>query len=420
MRRTVAFLLAGGMGSRLNILGWLRAKPAVPFGGNYRIIDFTLSNVMHSQINAVGILTQYRPHSLMDHIGDGSAWDLIGRTRTATILPPSTGIKDQDWYRGTADSVAQNMNFAEKYNAERILVLSGDHIYKMDYTPMVEFHKKKKALVTIAMMQVPWEDTHHFGIGIVDEKNRIIDWEEKPKKARNNLASMGIYVFDIDFLRSALEVRSGHDFGKHIIPAALDSQRVFAFRFQGYWADVGTLHSYWQTSMDILDSRSGLHLQQWKVHTNMQERGMIGDRPPFRVGKTALIRNSLISNGCVVEGTVINSILSPGVHIKKQTCVHDSILMQDCLVEQGACLYSVIADKRSRIGAHAQIGVGDSHIPNRQFPDHLFSGLTVIGKEAVLPDNIVVGKNSIVEPQVKPDCATQEIYSEGSTIANHA
>ncbi|MBN1542885.1 NTP transferase domain-containing protein [candidate division KSB1 bacterium] len=416
MRRTVAFLLAGGMGSRLNILGWLRAKPAVPFGGNYRIIDFTLSNVMHSKINAVGILTQYRPHSLMHHIGDGSAWDLTGRTRTAAILPPSTGMDDQDWYRGTADAVAQNMNFALHYQAEQILVLSGDHIYKMDYTPMVEFHKQKKACATIAMMRVPWEETRHFGVGIVDGVDRIIDWEEKPGKARNNLASMGVYVFDADFLKEALENRSGHDFGKNIIRDAIANGGVYAFHFQGYWADVGTLHSYWQTNMDILNPESGLHLHQWKVRTNLEESGIIGDRPPFRTNKTAVIRNSLISNGCSIEGTVINSILSPGVRVEKHACVRDSILMQDCVVERGASLFDVIADKRSHVGAHGRVGVGDPHKPNCRFPDHLFTGLTIIGKDVVLPETIQLGRNTIVAPQVRPEDLVDRDYPEGSTL----
>ncbi|HOZ22240.1 MAG TPA: sugar phosphate nucleotidyltransferase, partial [bacterium] len=250
MRNTVAFLLAGGMGSRLNILGWMRAKPAVPFGGCYRLIDFTLSNAMYSGVQQIGILTQYRPYSLMGHIGSGESWDLVGRSRCAKILPPSTGIDDYDWYRGTADAVAQNMQFVHHYNAERLLVLSGDHIYRMNYAPMVEFHKEKKAHITIAMMRVPWEETRHFGIGITNKEQRIIEWEEKPEKAKSNLASMGVYVFDVAYLEEALANRTGHDFGKNIIRDAIKARDVYAYPFEGYWADVGTIKAYWQASME--------------------------------------------------------------------------------------------------------------------------------------------------------------------------
>ncbi|HQI48020.1 MAG TPA: sugar phosphate nucleotidyltransferase [bacterium] len=287
MRNTVALLLAGGMGSRLNILGWMRAKPAVPFGGCYRLIDFTLSNAMYSGIQQIGILTQYRPYSLMGHIGSGESWDLIGRSRSAKVLPPSTGIDDYDWYRGTADAVAQNMQFVHRYQAERLLVLSGDHIYRMNYAPMVAFHKEKKAHITIAMMRVPWEETRHFGIGITNKEQRIIEWEEKPEKAKSNLASMGVYVFDVEYLEDALAKRSGHDFGKNIIRDAIKTKNVYAYPFEGYWADVGTIKAYWQASMDILLPESGLRLQEWGVRTNFDEEGLKGDRPPVHIGSEA-------------------------------------------------------------------------------------------------------------------------------------
>ena len=398
MRNTVAFLLAGGMGSRLNILGWMRAKPAVPFGGCFRLIDFTLSNAMYSGVQQIGILTQYRPYSLMGHIGSGEAWDLVGRSRCAKVLPPSTGIDDFDWYRGTADAVAQNMQFVRHYGAERLLVLSGDHIYRMNYAPMVEFHKEKKAHITIAMMKVPWEETRHFGIGITNRESRIVDWEEKPEKAKSNLASMGVYVFDVNYLEEALAKRSGHDFGKNIIRDAIAAREVYAYPFEGYWADVGTIKAYWQASMDILLPESGLRLQDWGVRTNYDEEGLKGDRPPARIGSGARVSNSLISSGCVIEGMVQNSILSPGVRVAKGAEVIDSVIMHDSTIEAGARVFRVIADKFARIGAHSQTGGEEAGEPNEKYPEHLFSGLTVVGKRASIPDHARIWANSIVEP----------------------
>ncbi|MBN2357605.1 glucose-1-phosphate adenylyltransferase [candidate division KSB1 bacterium] len=416
MRNTVAFLLAGGMGSRLNILGWMRAKPAVPFGGCYRLIDFTLSNAMYSGVKQIGILTQYRPYSLMGHIGSGEAWDLVGRTRCAKILPPSTGIDDYDWYRGTADAVAQNIGFATRYDAKRVLVLSGDHIYKMNYAPMVEFHKEKNARITIAMMPVPWEETRHFGTGITDKAQRIIDWEEKPEKAKSNMASMGVYVFDVDFLIQALKDRSGHDFGRHVIQDAIKDRNVFAYRFQGYWADVGTLNAYWQASMDILNPDSGLRLGEWTVRTNYDDESSQGDRTPARVGPHARVSNSVLSAGCVVDGLVSNSILSPGVRIEKDVQVHDSVIMQDSVIHSGAVLNQVIADKNVVVEADACIGGGDSEQPNEKFPQHLYSGLTVLGKNAHIPPKIKIFANTIVEPLANDSSFGHINLSVGSYI----
>jgi len=416
MRNTVAFLLAGGMGSRLNILGWMRAKPAVPFGGCYRLIDFTMSNIMHSGIRQVGILTQYQPYSLMDHISSGEAWDLIGRTRQAKILPPAIGIDDYSWYRGTADAVAQNLNFAEQRDARRVLVLSGDHIYKMDYAPMVNFHLAKRAEITIAMLKVSWEDAHHFGIGIVDGESRIVEWEEKPEKAHSNLASMGVYVFNFDFLKESLDKRTGHDFGKNIINDAISKNRVYAYLFDGYWADVGTLQAYWKSNMDILKADSGLNLHDWSVRTNIEEEGMRGDRPPVKIAKQAIIKNSLVSPGSVIEGTVVNSILSPGVRVGRNARVVDSVIMHDAVIEKGAELNEAIADKRTHLGVGCHIGIGDALQPNQKYPDHLFSGLTIIGKDATVPPKCKIYKNSIVEPQTTAECFKGQALVPGSYI----
>lgn len=416
MRNTVAFLLAGGMGSRLNILGWMRAKPAVPFGGCYRLIDFTLSNAMYSGIRQIGILTQYRPYSLMGHIGSGESWDLVGRSRCAKILPPSTGIDDYDWYRGTADAVAQNMQFVHHYNAERLLVLSGDHIYRMNYAPMVEFHKEKKAHITIAMMRVPWEETRHFGIGITNKEQRIIEWEEKPEKAKSNLASMGVYVFDVAYLEEALANRTGHDFGKNIIRDAIKARDVYAYPFEGYWADVGTIKAYWQASMEILQPEAGLRLQEWGVRTNFDEEGLKGDRPPSRIGSQARVVNSLVAAGCHIDGYVQNSILSSGVRVEKGAEVIDSVIMQDSCIGAGARLFRVIADKNACFGAGAVVGGEEADDPNEKYPEHLYSGLTVIGKRAAIPEGIKIAANTIVEPHADASSFASITLGVGSYV----
>ncbi|NOY61360.1 MAG: NTP transferase domain-containing protein [Calditrichaeota bacterium] len=415
MRDCVAFLLAGGMGSRLNILAKTRAKPAVPFGGNYRIIDFTLSNIMHSGIDQVGILTQYQPYSLMQHIRSGEAWDFIGRSRSARILPPSTGINASDWYRGTADAVAQNLNFAKRFNARQVLVLSGDHIYHMDYRPMMRFHKKRKADITVAMMHVPWRDTKHFGIATVDRDQRILDWQEKPDLAKNNLASMGVYVIEMKYLERVLQNAKGFDFGKNIIHDAVINDRVFAYPFDGYWADVGTLRAFWNSNMDILRRDSGLNLCQWHVRTNLDDEGHVADRLPTRFGKNAQIKNSLISFGCFVDGQVIHSILSPGVRIEKGARVIDSVIMHDVVVKQKAQLTEVIADKRAYFGAQSEIGVGEASQPNEKFPKHIFTGLTVIGKAAQIPAMTKLYRNTIIEPF----CGKDVIAAQGLHVGSY-
>lgn len=416
MISNLVMLLAGGVGSRLSILGHARAKPAVPFGGMYRIIDFTLSNIMNSGLDFVGVLTQYKPLSLMEHIGTGAPWDFIGRSRGAKILPPRTGQKDSDWYKGTADAVRQNIDFIENRHPERILILSGDHIYKMDYAELIHFHKKKKADLTIGMMPVPWEDTIHFGIAITDKDNRIIDWEEKPAKARNNLASMGIYVFNADYLLNMLRSHKEHDFGKDIIPAALKKDRVFAYPFEGYWRDVGTIKAYWDANMDLLDPRSGLNLANWGVRTNVEEEGRLGDRPPVRISSKSLVTNSVMSPGCVIEGTVVNSILSPGVYVAAGAKVVDSVVMHDSRILAGAEVAECILDKKVVVGEQAVLGTGSAQIANKENPHHLACGLIVVGKGAEIPPRFRVGKNSILYPLLKADDYLSSEIAPGETV----
>ncbi len=415
MRKTVAMLLAGGKGTRLNILARMRAKPAVPFGGIYRIIDFTMSNVMNSGFNHVGILTQYKPLSLMEHIGTGHAWDLVGRTRDAKILPPRTGEKDSDWYKGTADAIAQNLDYIRGHKPERVLILSGDHIYKMDYSKMVKHHKDKNADLTIAMMEVPIKDAHQFGIGITNSEDRIIEWEEKPKEPKSNLASMGIYVFNSESLYKYLgPERCGNDFGKEIIAKMINEANVFAYRFKGYWRDVGTLQSYWDANMDLLDASSGIELEKWGVRTNM-DVGRIGDRPPARVLAGAKVVDSIISPGCVIEGEVSNCIISPGVIVKKGALLHGSVIMHDVVVGENSTLDNIISDKEVVIGKGCLIGYGSSEVPNQRHPTHLGTGLTILGKGAVIPDGTKIGRNVIIHPLVKATKVPKEVAS-GTTI----
>ncbi len=403
MRDVLAVLLAGGVGSRLNILVRKRAKPAVPFGGIYRIIDFTLSNAANSDLSCVAVLTQYKPLSLMDHIGDGASWDLSGRTREVRILPPKTGEKDWDWYRGTADAVRQNLDFITRRPSREVLILSGDHVYYMDYRQLVRFHREKRAQVTVAMMPVPWEETHHFGIAITDEEGRIIDWEEKPAKARSNLASMGVYVFDTAYLIRVLQEVKEEDFGMHVLPHALKTARVFAYPFHGYWRDVGTLEAYFQANMDLLRPESGLNPEAWGVMTNVMSLGHDYDRPPTQVLCSGRVENSVVSPGCVIAGEVKNSVLSPGVKVEEGALVQDSIIMHDSVVAKGAKLKRVIVDKEVYVGPEAQIGFGDPQVINRHFPKHLFSGLTVIGKAAKIPGGAKIGTNCVVFPEVRPE-----------------
>ncbi|MGB9691320.1 MAG: glucose-1-phosphate adenylyltransferase family protein [Candidatus Sumerlaeaceae bacterium] len=417
----VAMLLAGGQGSRLSILSQHRAKPAVPFGGSYRIIDFTLSNVMHAEIPYIGILTQYKPYSLMEHFGNGEWWGFAGRGRVGRILPPATGEEDSDWYAGTADAVWQNRNFLARFSPELVLVLSGDHIYQMDYADLIAFHRERKAELTIAMQRVPWEDTSRFGVALTDERGRIVQFQEKPKSNPiSNLASLGIYVFDTDVLlrrlaEDAENNQSKHDFGMNVIPSMLDRDRVYAYEFSGYWRDVGTIQSYWDANMESLDPRSGLDLVEWRVRTNYYD-----PRPqnelPARIGPQARISNSYVPRGCVVEGVVEHSILFPGVHVERDAVVRDSIVMNNSYIAQGCAIERAILDKNVRVEQCCRIGTSETSIPNKDFPHLLDSGLVVVGKNSHLPAGMEIGKNVLICPDVEPQDFTSGKLDSGMTV----
>lgn len=413
MKGVLAVILAGGEGERLSILSALRAKPAVPFAGKYRIIDFTLSNCVNSEITDVIVLTQYNPRSLNDHIGAGRPWDLDRNLGGVRILQPYiTRGRTTDWYRGTADAVRQNLNVLEQNGADTVVVLAGDHVYKMDYRPFIAVHRRRRADVTIAVRPVPTDDAHRFGILALDPEDRVVDWQEKPARPKSNLASMGIYVFS----RRALVGWLGgerDDFGRDVIPAMLErGTRVIGYRYDGYWQDVGTVHSYWQAHMDLLDERPELDLydRHWLIHTRSEERA------PAKVGPTASVHRSLVSHGCVIYGTVERSVLSPGVRVEVGAVVRDSIVMFDAIIRAGAVVDRAILDKEVSVGPNAVIGEGTDETPNRTDP-RLNTGITLVGKRAVVPRGARIGRNVRVDEGVRTVDFPGRIVRSGTTIS---
>jgi glucose-1-phosphate adenylyltransferase len=400
--RVVAMIMAGGEGTRLTVLSEKRAKPSVPFAGKFRIIDFALSNCVNSGIFDVAVLTQYRPHSLNAHIGIGRPWDLDRSRGGVQLLQPYQGRGHQDWYRGTADAVLQNLSYIDNTRADTVLILSGDHIYKMDYRPMLTFHQERNADLTVAVMEVPLEETDRFGIMTTNRQSRITEFHEKPKQRdKGTLANMGIYVFRADVLRDRLlrgaEEHPDLDFGKHVIPGIIAEDAVYAYPFEGYWVDVGTVDAYWSTSMELLDESSTLKLydRAWTIHTMSEER------PPAKIGPQARATQSMIANGSIVRGQVERSVLSPGVYVSPGAIVRDSVVMNDTWIGPGAVLDKVIIDKQVVIGAGAHVGHGDDFdTPNKQLGDKLSAGITVVGKSAHIPPNVRIGRNVLVNADV--------------------
>ena len=401
MRNVAAVILAGGQGERLSVLSAQRAKPAVPFAGKYRIIDFTLSNCVNSGIYRAAVLTQYRPHSLNDHIGIGRPWDLDRMRGGVRMLQPYLGRKGSDWYKGTADAVYQNLSALADWRADTMLILSGDHVYKMDYNTMLAFHEERKAEATVAVMQVPMEEAHRFGTLVTAHDGRVIGFEEKPPQPRSNLISMGVYVFDRDVLVRRLEEDarvpgSKRDFGRDIVPRMVQMDRVYAFAFKGYWRDVGTIQSYWESNMGLLNEPPDFDLYDTDcvIHTRSEER------PPARVTERGRIVRSLISHGGIINGTVEHSVLSPGVFVAEGAVVRDSILFTDCIVGPGSVVDRAILDKYVVVGADVRLGDGKDTRPNRTQPRNLQTGLTVVGKSARIPTGLRVGRNVLIAADV--------------------
>ena len=359
--KVVAMLLAGGQGSRLKTLTKNIAKPAVPFGGKYRIIDFALSNAANSGITDIGILTQYKPLQLNTHIGIGSAWDFDRNTGGLRILPPFTSEDGGRWYTGTANAIFENIDFIDEINPEYVLILSGDHIYKMDYNDLLKEHMKKAADVTIAVMEVPWDEASRFGILNTDEENKIVEFDEKPEVPKNNMASMGIYMFNwVDLkkylIKDSEDPNTDHDFGKDILPKMLnDGKEMFAWPFEGYWKDVGTVRSFWDSNMDLLDENNTLNLydRKWRIYTRSK------NLPPQYITRGSIVKNSLINEGCIVEGELNNSILFSDVHVEKGAIINNSVVLSGCVIKENAVINNTVVLEDMVVEAGVVIGEKD-------------------------------------------------------------
>ena len=403
-KEMIAMLLAGGQGSRLGVLTAKVAKPAVSFGGKYRIIDFPLSNCINSGVDTVGVLTQYQPLRLNTHIGIGIPWDLDRNIGGVSILPPYEKSVNSEWYTGTANAIYQNLDYMESYHPDYVLILSGDHIYKMDYEVMLAAHKANKADVTIAAMPVPMEEAGRFGILVTDKEGQISRFEEKPEKPSSNLASMGIYIFSWPVLKEALIRLSSQpncDFGKHIIPyCGAKGMRMFAYEYNGYWKDVGTLSSYWEANMELIDiiPEFNLYEEFWKIYTNCM------NLPPQYISPEGVVDKCIISNGSEICGEVHSSVLGAGVSVGKGSVIRDSIIMRD-----------VVIAENTEIGSNVVIGVG-SDVPNRVRPDIYNGGLVTIGENSRIPSGVQIGRNTAVSGVTAAADYLNRILESGETL----
>ena len=394
-KEMIAILLAGGQGSRLYALTQKLAKPAVPFGGKYRIIDFPLSNCINSGIDTVGILTQYQPLVLNEYIGNGQPWDLDRLYGGVHVLPPYQQATGSDWYKGTANAIYQNLSFIERYNPQYVIILSGDQICKQDYSEFLKFHKEKNAEFSVAVMEVPWDEASRFGLMVTDENDRISEFQEKPKNPKSNLASMGIYIFNWDILKKYLtedeaDPNSENDFGNNIIPNLLrDNRAMYAYRFNGYWKDVGTISSLWEANMEVLDpEHSGINLfdDDWKIYS--RNSGMTG----HKISKDAVVENSMITDGCRIDGHVKHSILYAGVHVEAGAEVEDAVVMGGTVIKAGAVVKHCIVAENAVIGENAVVGA---------MPEDGEKGVATVGPGVYIGDNAKIGPNAMVSENVK-------------------
>lgn len=414
-KEMIAMLLAGGQGSRLGVLTAKVAKPAVAFGGKYRIIDFPLSNCINSGIDTVGVLTQYQPLRLNTHIGIGIPWDLDRNVGGVSILPPYEKSSNSEWYTGTANAIYQNLDYMETYNPDYVLILSGDHIYKMDYEVMLDFHKANHADVTIAAMPVPIEEASRFGIVVTDHESRIKEFEEKPEKPSSNLASMGIYIFSWPVLKEALiklKDQPNCDFGKHIIPYCHDKgDRLFAYEYNGYWKDVGTLSSYWEANMELIDiiPEFNLYEEFWKIYTK-------GDViTPQYIAADAVVEKSIIGEGTEVYGEVHNSVIGAGVTIKKGAVIRDSIIMKGTIIGEHDVIDKAIIAENVTVGDNVVMGIGEE-VPNKIKPNVYSFGLVTVGANTVIPSNVSIGKNTAVVGVTAPEDYPDGILDSGEIL----
>lgn len=415
-KEMIAMLLAGGQGSRLGVLTSNLAKPAVAFGGKYKIIDFPLSNCINSGVDTVGVLTQYRPLRLNQHIGIGIPWDLDRNIGGVTVLPPYEKSDNSEWYTGTANAIYQNLEFIDYYNPEYVLILSGDHIYKMDYENMLEYHKSCDADITLATYQVPWEEASRFGVVITDENNVISEFEEKPANPRSNKASMGIYIFSWKVLREALVKMKDQpecDFGKHIIPYChSNGKKICAYDFKGYWKDVGTLGSYWEANMELVDivPEFNLYEEFWKIYTKTDAI------PPQYIDASGRVSRCIIGEGTEVYGDVENSVIGSGVTIEKGAVIRNSIIMNNATIGENAYMDKAIIAENVKIGKDAKFGIGEEAV--NEFKPQIYSfGLVTIGENSVVPDGVTIGKNTAISGVTTPeDYPDGNLKSGGSII----
>ena len=414
-KEMIAMLLAGGQGSRLGVLTAKVAKPAVAFGGKYRIIDFPLSNCINSGIDTVGVLTQYQPLRLNAHIGIGIPWDLDRNYGGVTVLPPYERSGSSEWYSGTANAIYQNLDYMEQFDPDYVLILSGDHIYKMDYEVMLEYHKANNADVTIAAMPVPMEEASRFGIVIADEDGRIQEFQEKPAEPKSNLASMGIYIFSWKALKEALETlkdEPGCDFGKHIIPYCHNKgERLFAYEYNGYWKDVGTLGSYWESNMELIDLIPVFNLYEefWKIYTK-------SDRiPPQYIAEDAIVDKAIIGEASEIYGEVHSSVIGSGVTIEPGAIVRDSIIMSSTTIKAGTVVDKSIIAENVTVGKDCKLGVGEE-LPNKVKPDVYAFGLVTIGEDSVIPDGVQIGKNTAIKGVTEPSDYPDGVLAGGETL----
>ena len=414
-KEMIAMLLAGGQGSRLGVLTSKLAKPAVAFGGKYKIIDFPLSNCINSGVDTVGVLTQYRPLRLNQHIGIGMPWDLDRNYGGVTVLPPYEKADNASWYTGTANAIYQNLEYMEYYNPDYVLILSGDHIYKMDYEVMLDYHKSSHADVTLATYQVPMEEASRFGVVITDENGVISEFEEKPEHPRSNKASMGIYIFSWPVLRDALiEMKDvpSCDFGKHVIPRCHEQgKKIVAYDFKGYWKDVGTLGSYWEANMELVDiiPEFNLYEEFWRIYTKSD------NLPPQYIADESTVQKSIVGEGTEIYGEVINSVIGSGVVIGKGTVVKDSIIMNNVTIGDNANIEKSILAEGVSIGDGTTLGVGEE-VPN-DFAPHIYSfGLVTIGENSIIPANVEIGKNTAIVGVTEPADYPDGVLKSGSSI----
>ncbi len=414
-KEMIAMLLAGGQGSRLGVLTANVAKPAVAFGGKYRIIDFPLSNCINSGIDTVGVLTQYRHLRLNTHIGIGIPWDLDRNNGGVTLLPPYEKSSNSDWYTGTANAIFQNLEYIESYNPEYVLILGGDHIYKMDYQVMLDFHKSRKADVTIACMPVPWEEASRFGVVVADDKGNIKEFEEKPEKPSSNLASMGIYIFNWSILREALitlKDQPGCDFGMHVIPYIHNrDHNCYAYEFNGYWKDVGTLGSYWEANMELIDiiPEFNLYEEFWKIYTN---NDII---TPLYFAQDSKVERCIIGEGSEIHGEVYNSVIGSGVHIGEGTVVKDSIIMRGTSIGKNCKVDKAIIAERVEIGDNVEFGVGE-FAKSALNPKVYAFDLATIAENSSIPSDVKIGKNTAIDGKTAPEDYPDGVLAGGQYI----